>query len=149
MFVYLAHPIDLGRVDDLTVVASDTILSAGLAVFDPASAWSVPAKPTPTTARAVNEADLRAVKFSAGVVAVVSPDLMSFGVPLELRYAARRKRPTVVFTSDAERMSGSLILAALGVPIVQTPDQLTAYLTKWSREAALASSRPPQVHHVI
>lgn len=131
MFIYLAHPIDLGRADELTVRASDVIMSAGYAVFDPATAWSVPAKPSDVTARAVNNQNLAIIKRSSGVVAVVQPELMSFGVPLELRHARRHIRPTVVFTDDAKRVGDSLVLAALGVQIVGTAEALAQVLAKW------------------
>lgn len=102
MIAYLAHPIDFNPdVEDglLNRVVAD-LVKRGFVVYDPAEAvrMSRNTPPGPEVSR-INQAAMD----QASVFVIVSPESETIGTVLELAYAARSGKPTVVVSKAVDR----------------------------------------------
>lgn len=106
VIVYLAAPIDMAN-DEVRMArhwAKMALQRVGYTVFDPASAWI---GPIDERQQGVN---LEAIHRCDGLFAVMLPNVMSVGVPLEIHEAVRLQIPVAVWTPRE-----SMVLAHLGV----------------------------------
>lgn len=93
--VYLAHPIDQGRLDvDLLQYAIGELQATATPSYDPLSAFNVSGLPTDVISR-VNEA---AMDVSTGAVAFLPSDTITIGVPAEINYLSGRYKPVLLVT---------------------------------------------------
>lgn len=96
--VYLAHPIDMYRLDNLDrQVINWTIVglqAADLPVYHPAEAFHIGGAPSDVVSR-VNQA---AMDVSTGAVAFLPSQARSIGVPAEIEYLLNRGKPVVLIT---------------------------------------------------
>lgn len=93
--VYLARPIDLGRVDsDAPEFAIGHLQSAGVSSYDPLNAFNVSGSPHGLVSR-VNKAAMNA---ATGAVAFLPADSQSIGVPAEVDRLLDMGRPVLLVT---------------------------------------------------
>lgn len=110
MLIYYAHPIDqAGGEDDPFYWLPEALNSRGAVVYDPATAWRVPALNLPRPG--LQKANLDVLRRCDGLVACLRRDVMSVGVVLEIVEAMNHDIPTLVY---APGMSTSWALAYLG-----------------------------------
>lgn len=97
--IYLAHPIDMYRLDNLDrqIIHGVTVglQSGGFPVYHPAEAFHVGGEPTDVISR-VNEA---AMDVSTGAVAFLPSQAKSIGVPAEVNYLLNRGKPVLLITN--------------------------------------------------
>lgn len=95
MMIYLAHPIDLGRVaPDLLNYAIGELQALGLTSYDPMAAFNVSGEPNGV----VNKVNQAAMDAASGAVAFLPKDVQSVGVPMEIGYLTARVTPTLLIT---------------------------------------------------
>lgn len=109
MIVYLASPMDWARSQDHRNDAADALSAKGASVYDPAGSWR---SANFTDAQRVHDINMSALRYCSAVLGVLPLDVSSFGVPVELAYAAGIGIKTVAWTPGA---NSSLVMAALGV----------------------------------
>jgi hypothetical protein len=97
MITYLASPIDQGSLADLKARARDLLLARGCAIYDPSRAWTVGSASPSSGLQAINMA---ALDRCDGVLAILSPNVMSVGVVAELIHASTHDIPLALWGLD-------------------------------------------------
>lgn len=97
--IYVARPIDLGRIDSCLVdFAIGQLNKAELTAYDPKGAFHVAGRPTDVVSR-VNEG---AMQIATGAVAFLPEGVQSVGVPAEICYLLSHGTPVIVVTDLKE-----------------------------------------------
>ena len=96
--VYLAHPIDMYRLDNIERQCLNWVITglqgSGLPVYHPAEAFHIGGAPSDVVSR-VNTA---AMDVSTGAVAFLPSKAKSVGVPAEVEYLLNRAKPALLVT---------------------------------------------------
>lgn len=96
--IYLAHPIDLYRLDNIERSSVNWVITGlqieGLPVYHPAEAFHIGGAPSDVVSR-VNQG---AMDASTGAVAFLPSQAKSVGVPAEVEYMLDRAKPVLLVT---------------------------------------------------
>lgn len=120
--VYLAHPIDQGRLDQEVTDVISVLVRLGCVIYDPAQAWACPSGISPL----IHTANVRVLATVDFMVAVLDPAVLSVGTVIEIATKAKTHPGSVVVYGP--NLLESVVLAALGVPIVKGTQQLAKKL---------------------
>lgn len=93
--IYLAHPIDLGRIKpDLIEYAIGELQALGLPSYNPLTAFNVSGQPSGAVSK-VNEGAMLA---ATGAVAFLPKDVQTVGTPAEISFLQAHGKPTLVLS---------------------------------------------------
>lgn len=96
--IYLAHPIDLGRVEPgLIEYAVGELQALGLPSYDPMHAFNVAGSPSGV----INQVNQAAMDTATAGVAFLPRDVQTVGTPAEVGYMIARAKPVLIL-SDHE-----------------------------------------------
>ena len=108
--IYLAAAIDQGQPANLAAAAKQLLLATGHVVFDPAAGWSVPTHANPSAT--LQKANFALLDQCDGLLAILTPDIMTVGTILEIDYARRQGLAVAVC---GPQIRASWALAYLGI----------------------------------
>lgn len=95
--VYIAHPIDAGRVaPNLLEYAVGELQGMGLTSYNPMEAFNVSGVPS----RVVNQVNEAAMDTATGAVAFLPKDVQTIGTPAEVGYLSAHGKPVAVFSDN-------------------------------------------------
>jgi nucleoside 2-deoxyribosyltransferase len=108
--VYLAGAIDQGEASDTRRRVKEALLAHGNAIFDPSGGWSVPTYGKPSGS--LQAANTALLSRCDGLLAILTPDIMTVGTVLEIHYAVDNGIPVTVYGPS---LKPSWALAFLGI----------------------------------
>lgn len=95
--VYIAHPIDAGRVaPNLLEYAVGELQALGLTSYNPLGAFNVSGAPS----RVVNQVNEAAMDTATGAVAFLPKDVQTIGTPAEVGYLSAHGKPVAIFSDN-------------------------------------------------
>lgn len=137
--VYFAQPIDFTRGTPNPVAGAvfDDLTGHGYNVYRPITAWTCGGEPEPAIQR-VNDG---AIRHCDALVAILPPDTVTVGTPMEIQSAAQMGKPVVVVTP----LRSFALAGLIGVAVVEDPHKAVPALRDMlaQREAARREMATP------
>jgi len=122
--IYLASAIDQGT-DTHKDWARASLLRVSCAVFDPSAGWRVPRDTSPSPV--LQAANLALLEECDGLLALLTPTVLTIGVILEIQHAQLHGIPTAIYAPD---LKPSWTLAYLRLETHSNMDHAIDSLTK-------------------
>jgi hypothetical protein len=127
MYVYIASPIDNSNAttSEARAAARSHLLNAGISIYDPAKAFSVPqgAQPSPEI-QDVNES---ALEHATAVLVMLPEHTRTVGTVLELAQALRTKKLVVIWAPNFQH---SVVMANIKIKTHDTVEAAVAQLVE-------------------
>lgn len=145
--VYLAHPIDMGRVSpDLLSYTIGELAALGLPTYDPLGAFNVAGQPSGV----INRVNQAAMDAATGAVAFLPKDVQTIGTPAEVGYLTARCKPTLIVSDNEISWVVGGWKDGLFTDVYDLSEEGISAGVDWLRDRIdMINSEPPEVEPII